>query len=190
MAGEVLNMSNLTINKHRCKLKDLCFKNRHKTIYPPLCVIASQKGEIMKVISRVLFLMLLSYNIHAENETFSISGKVFFSYQKPIYIFLVDEETSKKPFVGIDTLIIIPNSKDITNGYITFKFTNIKKGEYGIRCFQDINGNKKLDRGLFGPKEPWGLSWNKYKTFWWPSFKDFCFILTSDKKYINIKLKD
>ena len=38
MAGEVLNMSILDINKHRCKLKDLCFKNRHKTIYLTLPV--------------------------------------------------------------------------------------------------------------------------------------------------------
>ena len=34
--GEVLNMSILDINKHRRKLKVLCFKNRHKTIYQPL----------------------------------------------------------------------------------------------------------------------------------------------------------
>ena len=33
MAGEILCMSNLTTNKHRRKLKHLCFKNRHKTIY-------------------------------------------------------------------------------------------------------------------------------------------------------------
>ena len=31
MAGEVLNMNILDINKHRCKLKDLCSKNRHKS---------------------------------------------------------------------------------------------------------------------------------------------------------------
>jgi hypothetical protein len=30
MAGEVLNMSDLTINKHWCKLKDLCFKTATK----------------------------------------------------------------------------------------------------------------------------------------------------------------
>ncbi len=30
MAGEVLNMSVLTLNKHRCKLKDLCFKTATK----------------------------------------------------------------------------------------------------------------------------------------------------------------
>ena len=30
MAGEVLNMNDLTINKHRCKLKGLCFKTATK----------------------------------------------------------------------------------------------------------------------------------------------------------------
>jgi len=30
MAGESLNMSILSINKHRCKLKDLCFKTATK----------------------------------------------------------------------------------------------------------------------------------------------------------------
>jgi len=31
MVGEILNMSSLTTNIHRCKLKLLCFKNRHKS---------------------------------------------------------------------------------------------------------------------------------------------------------------
>ena len=30
MAGEVLNMSNLAMNIHRCKLKNLCFKTATK----------------------------------------------------------------------------------------------------------------------------------------------------------------
>jgi hypothetical protein len=30
MAGEVLYMNILTLNKHRCKLKDLCFKTATK----------------------------------------------------------------------------------------------------------------------------------------------------------------
>jgi len=28
--GEILNMSILTLNKHRCKLEDLCFKTATK----------------------------------------------------------------------------------------------------------------------------------------------------------------
>jgi len=36
MAGEALNMSDLTINKYRCKLKDLCFKTATKPYTKPL----------------------------------------------------------------------------------------------------------------------------------------------------------
>jgi hypothetical protein len=51
--GEVLNMSILDINKHRRKLKVLCFKNRHKTIYQPLGVslrkMQTQKKNDQKI---------------------------------------------------------------------------------------------------------------------------------------------
>jgi len=43
MAGIVLFMSFLDIIKLSGKLKDLCFKNRHKTIYLPLWAIKTQK---------------------------------------------------------------------------------------------------------------------------------------------------
>ena len=36
MTDKVLDINILTIYNHRCKLKDLCFKNRHKTIYSTL----------------------------------------------------------------------------------------------------------------------------------------------------------
>ena len=39
MADEILNMNNLTTNKHLRKLKLLCFKNRHKIIYSTLAFI-------------------------------------------------------------------------------------------------------------------------------------------------------
>ena len=43
MAGEVLNMSDLTINKHWYKLNDLCFKNRHKPYTQRYCDTRSCK---------------------------------------------------------------------------------------------------------------------------------------------------
>jgi len=144
----------------------------------------------MKNILSIIFFVILPLSIFADNQIFNISGKVHFIYKKPIYLFLVDEVTSKKPFIGIDSLMITPNSQDITNGYITYKFNNVKKGEYGIRCFQDMNENKKLDKGLFGPSEPWGFSWNEYKASNWPSFKNFCFTVTSDTNNIDIELKE
>ncbi len=145
-------------------------------------------GVTMKKILLIIFLVLFTSFILAENVTYRISGKVYFTHQKPIYIFLVDEETSKKPLVGIDTLIIIPSLQDSSNTQYTFN--NVKEGKYGVRCFQDLNGNGKLDRGLFGPSEPWGLSWNESKTSNWPSFKNFCFDISNDKINVDIRLKD
>lgn len=38
---------------------------------------------------------------------------------------------------------------------------DVPHGEYAISVFQDLNGNNKLDKGLFGiPKEPIGLGNN------------------------------
>ncbi len=144
----------------------------------------------MKKTVLIVFLITLITVIYAENKFFSVSGKVYFTHQKPIYIYLVDEESSKKPFTGIDSLAVTPDLKDVSNGYIRYIFYNIKPGKYGIRCFQDINENEKLDRGFSGPSEPWGLSWNESKTTNWPSFKNFCFSISNDKNDVNVLLKD
>ena len=145
----------------------------------------------MKKLITFLFISLtvLSFNIYAENITFTISGKLYFIHQKTIYIFLVDEETSKKPLIGIDTLVITPTQEDISRGYVHYIFCNVKKGKYAIRYFQDLNENGKLDTGLCGPIEPWGLSWNKYKSTIWPSFINFCFDVTKDINNMDLMLK-
>lgn len=45
----------------------------------------------------------------------------------------------------------------------------VPKGEYGLAAFHDVNGNKKLDGGLFGiPKEPYAFSKNKKRIFGLP----------------------
>ena len=43
MAGEVLNMNDLTINKHLCNLKDLCFKTATKP-YTYRCVALQRQN--------------------------------------------------------------------------------------------------------------------------------------------------
>ena len=50
MADEVLSMSILYINKHRSKLKDLYFKNRHKTIYLTLPTSRRKKEHWLKIL--------------------------------------------------------------------------------------------------------------------------------------------
>lgn len=70
-------------------------------------------------------------------------------------------------------------------------FEDIPAGTYAIACYQDSNGNKKLDRGIFNiPKEPCGFSRNKFRRFGPPSFSDVCFDLEEDEELeLEIKLK-
>lgn len=63
-------------------------------------------------------------------------------------------------------------------------------GTYAVSTYQDVNGNKKLDRYLVGkPKEPYGFS-NNVKPFGAPAFKDCSFELSNVSKSISIQLID
>lgn len=141
----------------------------------------------MKKIMIIIIYCVIFTGVVANTECyFDISGKIYNKNNEPIHIFLVDEETSKIPLSGIQTLIITPDDIDLSRGYILFRFNKIKSGVYGIRCFQDMNANNKLDKGLFGPIEPWGFSWNEKKNLKWPKFKSYCFWL--DKKIDKIDI--
>lgn len=68
-----------------------------------------------------------------------------------------------------------PAAKQIAranNQNLEFSF-DLPEGNYAIAIYQDINDNKKLDKGLFGiPTEPYGLSNNFRPRFSAPSFND------------------
>jgi uncharacterized protein (DUF2141 family) len=58
---------------------------------------------------------------------------------------------------GRKTLILeLPGGDEAVE--VPFSFADVAPGEYAIRCFQDRNGNGRLDMGLLGPREPWGVS--------------------------------
>ncbi len=69
---------------------------------------------------------------------------------------------------------------------IIFEFKNLKKGTYAIICFQDLNGNKKLDFKGYMPTEPWGIS-NNPMLMAPPTWNDAAFDLEKDEE-IEIKL--
>ena len=104
-----------------------------------------------------------------------------------VYIYLVDEEHSGIPLSGV-LATVDPGRTETEDGYVSFSFSNLQQGIYGIRCFQDINGNGKLDRGLFGPTEPWGFSWNRQPPSGPPAFSDYCHQVTGVLKNIEIQL--
>ena len=74
----------------------------------------------------------------------------------------------------------------IDHELVQFSFQEILSGHYGIRVFIDTNGNGRLDRGLLGPREPWGMSWQEKRIFGIPNFEDVAFHLDGDIHDIEI----
>ena len=133
----------------------------------------------------LLFLVSLCFNLSAQ-DVYTIEGTVAYSGEGPVYVYLVDEETSSVPLTGLSCTLFPSGTSP---GVLPFSFTGLEPGVYGIRCFQDSNGNGKLDRGLFGPKEPWGMSWQGEKPEKWPKWESFCFELNEDRGDVRITLE-
>ncbi len=101
-----------------------------------------------------------------------------------LYIYLLTEETFKKPYTGIKKIKLQVNKGESKKSY---EIKNIKKGTYGLRCFQDMNGNGELDRFLIIPKEPWCLSWRSTNKSIPPKFEDISFKVNGDTR-MNLDL--
>lgn len=139
------------------------------------------------VITNILIL-ITSFIIFGNNSTYTIEGEVSFKGKGSIYILLVNEETFKKRDAVLQKIERKLSVEELSKGKFEFSFENIPKGEYGIKCFIDENGNKKLDKSVFGPTEPWGMSWKDKKPFGPPKFSQMSFKLDHDIK-INIEVE-
>lgn len=144
----------------------------------------------LRVVLAVLLFVYSTEFLFSENGTYTIEGEVLYAKKGKIYLYLVDKEGFKTPLTGLQTIVLNTDQSDNRNGRISFRFMNVRPGTYGIRCFQDTNGNRKMDRGLFGPAEPWGMSWNTKKPSGWPRFEKIAFPVNSDLKPIIIKLSN
>ena len=136
------------------------------------------------------FLMLITSIVLAQSSGYIISGEVQIYDVGDVYIYLADEETAKTPLTGNKVIIIKDDSTNRDFRKVEFQFENVEEGVYAIRCYQDVNGNEKLDRGLFGPKEPWWLSYQGERPPRIPKFKDIALKVDSDIKDIQINLNE
>ena len=149
------------------------FKRKRKTI----------KQQVPKVTLVILLIVAAIGICKAQNREVIILGEIHTTAQNKgkIIIFLVDETSFKTPQTGIDTVVV-----EATGKIVYFEFKTRKKGVYGIRCYHDINNNGRLDKGIFGPVEPYGFSWKSRKKFPF-DFPDISFTANSNK-YVIIKI--
>lgn len=82
-------------------------------------------------------------------------------------------------------------SKISQTGEIEVKFNDIPLGEYAVAIFQDINGNKKIDKNFFGvPTEPYGFTRNFKPKLSAPVFSDCNVVFSVSNNSFTIKLLD
>ncbi len=100
-----------------------------------------------------------------------------------VFIAIYNEEKQffNKPFV----------EKELASSQSQMKLDlELPQGEYAVLVYQDMNGNKKLDLGLFNiPKEPTGFSNNFRPRFSKPQFKDAAIKISGPSVTSVIELK-
>lgn len=109
-------------------------------------------------------------------KTKKIKGTIFYT--------LIKGEENYKTYKGFKSGNIKVDSKTIK-----IKFYNIPKGEYTLACFQDTNGDNKMDKNLFGIPKNTGFSNNKKKLFGIPpNYEDAKFNI-NNLETLTIKIK-
>lgn len=125
-----------------------------------------------------LFLFLSAITTYAQDKTYKLT----------VFIPEIAKRTGKV-YVGLatnDATFTGSSWKTIAvdvpaTGETTAMFNNLPVGTYAIRVYQDINGNKQLDRAGMMPSEPFGFSKIAMLTGP-PIFSEAAFDLTEDMR--------
>jgi uncharacterized protein (DUF2141 family) len=117
-----------------------------------------------------------------------VAGEVRFKKSAPIFLRLIALDEAKKEVVVREQIIEL-TTDDVARAAIHFEFAGLTPGSYALKCFQDTNGNKKIDIGLFGPKEPWAtyrLAKPKLRA---PRFEEMAFDAVQDVTNADLILR-
>jgi len=142
----------------------------------------------LKTATLIGLLSVFSSMSQPEKQTFTIDLIVLFKETGPLYIMVDNESTSPKNDEGVRTLIHEFSDEELQSRRCSLSFPDMEAGVYGIKCYLDKNKNGKLDIGMFGPKEPWGMSIRDKRPIGPPKFEDYSFVLEGDS-VITVSVK-
>ncbi|MCK5147889.1 DUF2141 domain-containing protein [bacterium] len=141
-----------------------------------------------KIIVLACLVASLSSVLAQDVVTYVVSGSIEFPKTGNIHIKLQTNQSEGEKTDKFSKVITV-NTQQAKLGKIRFSIENIPAGTYGIRAYQDVNGNDELDIGIMGPKEPWGTYKHSRPRFSGPKFKDMAFEVDSNLVDVNFKLK-
>lgn len=135
--------------------------------------------NLFKIFIGIFLLAGFQMNAVAQNEH---SIEIHFSGLNPKYgsEILIGLYDKKHEFLSDN----VYRSFEIqTNGKKDFIYTiHLPKGKYAMAMFQDLNGDKELNKNFIGyPTEPFTFSNNAAATFGPPKWKDAAFQISDDK---------
>jgi uncharacterized protein (DUF2141 family) len=109
-----------------------------------------ERGEKMRRLLSLLLVGIVLFSALAfAEETFTVSGEVKFPGDGDVIMNLLtkEEETLGKDTPQERILVIKLTPEQRKAKMASFNFIAVPKKAYIIRCFQDVNGNGKLDLG-------------------------------------------
>jgi uncharacterized protein (DUF2141 family) len=131
----------------------------------------------MKIAMCICFLALSNVCLSAQTLTVKVENIEQVKGNLRVGVYNNEKDFTEVYFRGQDV--------KITGKTMTVTFTDLPKGAYAVSAYQDMNGNKQLDKNFWGiPKEKYGFSNNADK----PDYKKCIFQFHSDMT-INIKLQ-
>ena len=139
-----------------------------------------------------LVALLLATTLLAEEPpappSLRVAGEVRFEKSAPIFLRLIALDETKAEVVAREQIIELA-TEDVARGTVHYEFGGLAPGRYALKCFQDTNRNKKLDIGVFGPKEPWAtyrLAKPKLRP---PRFEEMAFDVAEDLTNAHLILR-
>ena len=119
---------------------------------------------LKKLIISMVFLCTVS-TISYSQEKFAVSGEVKFPKKEGVIILMLKtqkEFEKSEPVPPERKLMIKPDAQQLKVKKVPFKFVDVPKDSYAIRCIQDLNENGEMDykEGVWLkiPTEPYGFS--------------------------------
>jgi uncharacterized protein (DUF2141 family) len=141
-------------------------------------------GQIIFVLA--LFIVLSAYGIHSNTGKLIVTIENCNSDKGKIYIALYNSSsTFMNVSKAVDKRVV-----DIRNKKAVIEFDNLAYGVYAFSCYHDENGNKKMDKNLFGiPTESYAFSNNARGTFGPPTFEKSSISIKSSVVRSNVSMK-
>lgn len=135
---------------------------------------------------------LCSFTTWAKNEdgpVYTLQGEISIKENGDIYMGLVTQEEfrQKKPGRFGQRITVTPAMQEA--GKVPFTLGDIPPGTYALECYQDVNGNGKMDSIFIIPTEPWGVYRTARPLMRAPRFKEMAFEVQSDIDDIQMSLR-